>query len=153
MFSKEKFNKMSGHNMNDFGNQNNSNYFDAMTEKCCNNMSENNEKKNESSKDKKHSNPMMDRMFEMMQNRRRSGGGMSMMKDMCSEMMSDSNSSNVDEEFGTTELKALFKDWLELIKAEIEQYIKDSGNKSADEIASHLNLSKESIEYILDKTK
>ncbi|MFC2137440.1 FeoC-like transcriptional regulator [Bacteroidota bacterium] len=139
--------------MKDLRDDEKSEFFQAMMDKCCENMTEDKAEKMKSSKKSNSgfsgSHPMMGMMSAMMQGRRGAGSGMSMMRKMCSDMMSGNSQTQTDDSFGTSELKDLFLDWLDLLKTEVKNYMKDSGKQSVEDISAHFKLSKESVEFIL----
>jgi len=56
-----------------------------------------------------------------------------------------------DEIISTPELQALFFEWCNQIKKELQEYTNSNSKDDIDEISQHFNLSKESCDYLLNK--
>lgn len=98
-------------------------------------------------------NPMMNMMGTMMGGRSKSKGTHShgMPWEKCSEMMSGFSETANTAKFATPELRNLFDEWCAQIENEILEQIKNEKEISVDKIAKKINLSEESVKYLLGK--
>lgn len=102
----------------------------------------------------------MRKMFETMQ--KQDNGQMAKMMEMCQAMFQngfDSNpcscedTQNNSKSETTKELELLFTEWLNQIKGEIDQYLKDNPTASTKEMAKYFKLSEQSMDYLLKSFK
>jgi hypothetical protein len=100
-------------------------------------------------------NPMMGMMSMMMgkkSNSTEKGNENSKMPwDMCSEMMTGMKETANTAKFATPELRGLFDDWCQQIEKEILDIVTEKKSIKIDEIAEKLNLSEDSIKYLLGR--
>jgi len=71
--------------------------------------------------------------------------------DMCQKMMSSISQGNELASFATPELRSLFYEWVEQINEELLKYVHDDKSAGTKDIADHLNLTEESVIYLLGK--
>jgi LPS O-antigen subunit length determinant protein (WzzB/FepE family) len=101
------------------------------------------------------SNPMMG-MMSMMMGRRandpeKGSESGKMPWDMCCDMMTGIRETANTAKFATSELRGLFDEWCQQIEKELLDLIKEKKSIKIDEMAEKLNLSEESIKYLLSR--
>lgn len=94
-------------------------------------------------------NPMAGMMQMMMGGGKHGGKHGSSPMDMCREMMTGfASPANVPSTV-TPEISTLFSEWKQQLEDELLSAIKDKSLRTVDELAAHLNLSRESVIYFL----
>ncbi len=92
--------------------------------------------------------PMMGMMMGMMGNKMK---GQKMPWDMCKEMISGLSETASSARFATAELRGLFDEWCAQVESEILELIKKESKVDAEVIAKKLNLTEESVRYLLTR--
>ena len=92
--------------------------------------------------------PMMGMMMGMMGNKMK---GQKMPWDMCKEMITGFSETASTAKFATAELRGLFDEWCAQVETEILEFIKKENKIDAKVIAKELNLTEESIRYLLSR--
>ena len=92
--------------------------------------------------------PMMGMMMGMMGNKAK---GQKMPWDMCKEMITGFSETASTAKFATAELRGLFDEWCTQIETEILEFTKKEGNIDVESISKELNLTEESIKYLLGR--
>jgi hypothetical protein len=94
--------------------------------------------------------PMMD-MMSMMMGNRGDKENKKMPWDMCGEMMTNFTETANSAKYANSELRGLFEEWCNQIETELLSYLKESGGINIEAISQKLNLSPESVKYLLNK--
>ncbi len=92
---------------------------------------------------------MMGNMMKMMMNDH-DGDGESPMS-MCKKMVSNISRSNELATFATPEIRGLFEEWVEQLDNEVLDFVKQTKSTNPEELAAHLNISKDSAIYLLSR--
>ena len=71
--------------------------------------------------------------------------------EMCKKMMSSIAQTGEIASFATPEVRSLFEEWAQQIEEEILSFIKEKESIHPEEIAAHLKISKESVNYFLSR--
>jgi predicted transcriptional regulator len=162
MTIKEKLmNDMMEHQFRNMSAEDKKQMMEAMMDKFFSSMSEDEKKDMMSGMMEKMmgkmtgSNPMMG-MMSMMMGRKandpeKSSGNSKMPWDMCCDMMTGIRETANTAKFATTEMRGLFDEWCQQIEKELLDLIKEKKAIKIDEMAEKLNLSEESIKYLLSR--
>ena len=158
MTLKEKFmNEMMESQFKNMSSEDRKQMMEAMMEKFFSSMSDDEKKDMMSSMMGKMmgNNPMMGMMSMMMgrkgQKSEKGDDKGKMPWDMCCEMMTGMKETANTAKFATSELRGLFDEWCQQIEKELLDLIKEKKSIKIDEMAEKLNLSEESIKYLLSR--